>query len=271
MKEYNKAKAEAQRIIAEYPRKELKLSCLQVARDMSVGISNTIKSVIPFDEIRQGERIDFPYVILKALQVDDDHLTLEWTDYNHEICELKLGQDAEINTGQNASSLSPTTKWLKLSFKYMTLEDKMFEIFKKISDYHYGLDNQSQIGYTVEDEAIVLRLMDELIKQGDEELIILKALLSASNNWYSGEIVRPEVFRRILLKGIDRRCLSPENINAWSWMKDATLNNDLSEFKDDLNRYYDIFAKAAEGGNEDACYVMKRIWEPDKMIEEDIL
>lgn len=77
MNEYNKAIAEAEKIIAEYPRKELSLSCLQVARDMSVGISNVLKAVIPFDEIRQGERIDFPYVILKALQVDDDHLTLE--------------------------------------------------------------------------------------------------------------------------------------------------------------------------------------------------
>lgn len=63
----------------------------------------------------------------------------------------------------------------------MTLEDKTFEIFKKIADYHDGLYNdfQSQIEYTVHDEAIVLRFMDELIKQGDVELYLFKAILLA--------------------------------------------------------------------------------------------
>lgn len=265
------ANAEAKKIIAEYPRKELFVSCLQVARDMSVGISNTLKAIIPFEEIRQGERIDFPYVILKALQVDDDHLTLEWTDHDHYICELQLGQEAKIETGNNASSLTPTTKWLNLSFKYMTLEDKMFEIFQKIADYHNGLSNdfQSQIQHTAHDEAIVLRLIDELIKQGDVELYLFKAILFASNNWYTGEIVRPSVFRHIFLKGIDHGCLAPECHNAWDWLKVAAINNNPMEFMDDMDRFYDILATAVEVGNETAREIMDMIWEPEQIMEED--
>lgn len=78
--------------------------------------------------------------------------------------------------------------------------------------------------------------------------------------------MRPEVFRRLLLDGIDHGCLEPECHHAWEWLKVAAFNNDLSEFKDDLNRYYDIFAEA---GNENARYIMNRIWKPKQIIEED--
>lgn len=45
MNENTKAIEDAERIIAEYPRKELTVGCCQVARDMSVGISNIEKEL----------------------------------------------------------------------------------------------------------------------------------------------------------------------------------------------------------------------------------
>lgn len=37
----------------------------------------------------------------------------------------------------------------------------------------------------------------------------------------------------------------------------------------DMERYYDILAKAAEEGNEIALDIMNTIWEPEQIIEED--
>lgn len=76
MNDNTKAIADAERIIAEYPRRNLTISCCQVSRDMSVGISNIEEKTISFDGIRQGERLDFPFVILKPLQVAEGHLVI---------------------------------------------------------------------------------------------------------------------------------------------------------------------------------------------------
>lgn len=271
MNENSKAIAEAEKIIAQYPRKDLNISCCQVARDMSVGISNIEKATISFDEIRQGERIDFPFVILKALQVTEDHLSIKWED--HGTYELGIGQEKKIDTDAVASSLVPSTKWLKLSFRYVTLEDKMFEILSKISDYHARISATTKFdthfAETTHDEAVVLRLIDELIAHGEVELYVLKAILVASNDWSTGEFVRPSFFRDILLEGIDKGCLSPESNDAWQWLGIAAENNDPTEFMDDMERYYDILATATEAGNEIARDIMNRIWEPEQTIEED--
>lgn len=263
--------ADAERIIAEYPRKELAVGCCQVSRDMSVGISNIEEKAIPFDEIHRSERIDFPYVILKALQVTEDHLVIEWR--NHGTYELELGQEIKIDTDENGASLTPSVKWLKLSFKYVTLEDKMYEILNKVSDYHARVSPvttfETHFANTTHDEAVVLRLLDELIARGDMELYVLKAILVASNNWSTGEFVRPSFFRDILLEGVDKGCLSPKSDNAWQWLEIAAENNDPAEFMDDMERYYDILATATEAGNQIARDIMDRIWEPEQIIEED--
>ena len=271
MNENTKAIEDAERIIAEYPRKELTVGCCQVARDMSVGISNIEERAIPFDEILQGVRIDFPYVILKALQVAEAHLVIEWR--NHGTYELELGQEIKIDTDENGASLTPSVKWLKLSFKYVTLEDKMYEILNKVSDYHARVSPvttfETHFANTTHDETVVLKLMDELIARGDVELYVLKAILVASNNWATGEFVRPSFFRDILLEGVNKGCLSPEADEAWQWLEIATENNDPAEFMDDMERYYDILATAAEAGNQIARDIMDRIWEPEQIIEED--
>ena len=114
-----------------------------------------------------------------------------------------------------------------------------------------------------------MKLIDELIREGDIGLYVLKAILMASNDWSTGEFVRPSLFRQILLEGIEKGCLTPDYANDWDWLETAAENNNPAEFMDDMDRWYDILASAVECGNEVARDIMNRIWEPEQIIEED--
>ena len=76
-------------------------------------------------------------------------------------------------------------------------------------------------------------------------------------------------FRHILLEGIDKGCLAPDQEEAWDWMEAAAGNNDPAEFMDDTERWYDILMTATEEGNTIARDIMDRIWEPEQTIDED--
>ena len=82
-------------------------------------------------------------------------------------------------------------------------------------------------------------------------------------------IVRPGLFRLVLLEGIGLGCLAPDKTLAWEWMETAAVNNDPATFMDDMDRYYDLLAAAAENGVAEARRLMDRIWEPEQIIEED--
>ena len=118
-------------------------------------------------------------------------------------------------------------------------------------------------------EERALRLLDRAIAGGMIEAYPLKALLEASNNWATCVIVRPGLFRLVLLEGIGLGCLAPDKTLAWEWMETAAVNNDPATFMDDMDRYYDLLADAAENGVAEARRLMDRIWEPEQIIEED--
>lgn len=103
----------------------------------------------------------------------------------------------------------------------------------------------------------------------DVSLYPLAALIMSCDNWDTFEIVRMEQFKKILLKGIEKGCLLHDEDYAWQIMEIAAANNDPTEFMDDMERYYDILATAAEHGNTIALDIMNQIWEPEQIIEED--
>lgn len=262
------ANAEAERIIADYPRKELIVKYCTNSRDMSVSIVSSESAVIPFSEIRKGELGDSSTILnlgIKVVDITEDRLELEWMDRMYEV---KLGAKVKTESYTGGFQYVPMTKWLQFEFKYVTLENKMFEIVKKVCDCHARL-NQSWFPQTTRDEIIALKLIDELIREGDIGLYVLKAILMASNDWSTGEFVRPSLFRQILLEGIEKGCLTPDYANDWDWLETAAENNDPAEFMDDMDRWYDILASAVECGNEVARDIMNRIWEPEQIIEED--
>lgn len=123
--------------------------------------------------------------------------------------------------------------------------------------------------HTTAREQAVIDAIDALIVQGNAELYVTKALLHGSNNWSTFLLVRPGLFRDILLEGIEKGALGPECQTAWEWMEIASLNNDPAEMMDDMERYYDLLATAAEAGRTEALDIMDAIWEPENCQDED--
>lgn len=122
---------------------------------------------------------------------------------------------------------------------------------------------------TTQREQSVLDAIDALIGQGDVEFYVAKALLHGSNNWSTFLLTRLGLFKDILLEGIDKGALGPECKTAWECMEMAAMNNDPTEFMDDMERYYDVLATAVEGGRTEALDIMNTIWEPENCQEED--
>lgn len=105
--------------------------------------------------------------------------------------------------------------------------------------------------------------------QKDCEAYPLYALTASCDDWDSFEIVRPDIFRSILLEGIGKGCLNPEADYAWEILSLAAAKNDPATFMDDLEEFYHILATATENGNYTALDIMDQIWEPEQIIEED--
>ena len=122
---------------------------------------------------------------------------------------------------------------------------------------------------TTEPEEKVLSLINQAIDDGNPVLYPLKALLMASNNWHSAKILRPGLFQDILLEGIEKGALAPDDAQGWEWLKVAAESNDPSEFMPDMERYYDLLASAAEEGDTNALDIMNEVWPPEQIIEED--
>lgn len=115
----------------------------------------------------------------------------------------------------------------------------------------------------------VFRLIDQHIEQGETGLYVLKALLSASDNWDTPMIVRKDLFRSILLEGIEHGALAPENDLGWEFLETAAEYNNPEEFINDIDLYYEILDTALKDGNAIARNIMNTIWEPEQIIEED--
>ena len=157
---------------------------------------------------------------------------------------------------------------LTLEYRVIPLYYQALDVVLRVSREHEK-EFRSVYPATTRLEERALRLLDRAIAGGMIEAYPLKALLEASNNWATCVIVRPGLFRLVLLEGIGLGCLAPDKTLAWEWMETAAVNNDPATFMDDLDRYYDLLADAAENGVAEARRLMYRIWEPEQIIEED--
>lgn len=262
--------AEVARIVAEYPRMELRVSAIHETRDMSVFHRFSEDRVFPFAALRKGEALDTAGLNcgkITAVDVSEERVVLHWDPKEYEVTAgstVKTDSYAIDNPYLSYEGLS-----LKFEYKHATAETVLFDRLHEICDTHARTE-KSLYPETTRQETFVLRLLDELTRGGARpDLYVLKVLLAASNNWSTGEIIRPHLFREQLLEGIERGCLAPENTAAWEWLETAAANNDPAEFMDDKERYYDLLATAAENGNEIALGIMNTIWEPERIIEED--
>ena len=120
------------------------------------------------------------------------------------------------------------------------LPDSTFDLLESIAKKHGDGDFSS----TTESERKVLEQINAAIADGDIELYPMKALLAASNDWSTGLITRMGLYKNILLEGIGKGALAPENEYAWEWIAAAATNNDPEEFIDDKTLYYDLLSSA---------------------------
>lgn len=102
------------------------------------------------------------------------------------------------------------------------LPDSTFDLLESIAKKHGDGDFSS----TTESERKVLEQINAAIADGDIELYPMKALLAASNDWNTGLITRMGLYKNILLEGIGKGALAPENEYAWEWIAAAATNND---------------------------------------------
>ena len=148
------------------------------------------------------------------------------------------------------------------------LYNKVVDMIVEIADIHKQSEH-SIYQQTAEQEQAVIDNINVLIGEGMIELYPLKALLASSNNWSTFLIVRISIFRDILLEGVNKGCLEADKSLAWDWVDVAAVNNDPTDFMDEMEQYYDLLATAAEDGNTIALDIMNTIWEPEQIIEED--
>ena len=174
-------------------------------------------------------------------------------DWN-ELTPTALEEEMRITPDGKACDITP---WSQIS-----------ELLDRIINIHKGKTG-SVIPETVEDEKRALDLIKARLEDGEVGHYPLMALLSASNNWHTATITRISQFRQILLEGIEKGALSPDDATGWEWMSVAAEANDPETFITDMDLYYSLLASAAENGNSDALDIMNTIWPPEWTIEED--
>lgn len=244
----------------------LKITINRSARDMSVAIHDSETSVVPVEKLLPGTTV--------AGTVHIVSVSPQCIIANYK------GQELTVNFGETVSSKEESSGNAYLSYEgfSVTLEyadlsdfDHTVKIVQDVGRYHERLHAIGEFAlpdWVVEEQNEACQNLSHLC-ESDVSLYPLKALLAACDNWTTFEIVRLKQFKEILLKGIDKGCLLHDENYAWQIMEIAATNNDPAEFMDDMERYYDILATAAENGNTIALDIMNRIWEPEQIIEED--
>lgn len=230
--------------------------------DFSVGTGTDPRTAaIPFDELKGRAALVHPVPgcgTVKILRLDETHIDLKWN-----------GRDFSLDLGGEGAGASAAGD-RAISFRYCDYAsfDGIMTLLGLVGDRHRREDKTCYPETTGMEERLLFHL-DRLIGAGDTELYVLRALLSASNNWSTFAIVRKEQFRGLLLEGIGRGCLAPDRKYDWSILGAAAMSNDPEEFMTDKERYYDLLATAAEAGIGAARDIMNRIREPERIIEED--
>ena len=220
-------------------------------------------------ELKRGWFVDIsPFTGGKIMveSLSDDMVTIE---FNNEKRTLRLG---DVWTDGPFRIYNPIDSsdngYVTVSYHRLTFWEYMIWLMDRILNVHEKSLHPIILS-TVDDEEKVLGLLNFEIETGNVGLYPLKAFLSACKNWHTGKILRKGQFESILLEGIEKGALAPDDVEGWDWLKIASDTNDPSEFMSDMERYYDLLASAAEAGNTDALDIMNEIWPPEQIIEED--
>lgn len=238
-------------------------------RDQSAGVNHDNHYSFDRSELKLGILLDLTLDSCGKIAVDSMTDTTVTIAYANSVRTLALGDEWKIgpflvyNPYVSSDEATITIRYHKL-----TVREQMSELLDRILKIHEKTLHPL-IPSTTDDEQRVLNLLDIGIEEGNVGLYPLKALLSACNNWYTCRILRHGLFESILLEGIEKGALAPDDAEGWEWLTVAAETNDPSEFMTDMDRYYDLLASAAENGNTDALDIMNEIWPPEQIIEED--
>ncbi len=127
---------------------------------------------------------------------------------------------------------------------------------------------------TAREQTVLDNLKTLIEEHGREDLVLLRARLSAGNNWGNWVLQRPSLFAIIVQEGIDRYgCLAPDRVADWKMFEHLSWANDPTDFIEDKDVYYDILSTAVEEGNSTvsdiASTLRDTIWEPEDVMDED--
>lgn len=242
----------------------LSVKALHKTRDMSVSGQYESGLTLLFNALHEGQPIDAAALGCGSIIVDklsENGIALYW---GRDRYSLKIG---ERITTESYLVDNPylSCDMVSLSFEYRrtTRYDIALDILSEICEAHDKIRQCIYLDTTAREEK-VLYLLDKAIEEGTIEAYPLKALLAASVNWSTRKIVRPELFRQILLEGVGAGCLSPDCPRAWKWLAVAAENNDPDCFMEDRQRYLGLLSAAAEKGIAIAGRIMDGIREPDE-------
>lgn len=241
-------------------------------RDQSLATNYDESVRIDSRNIVAGNLIDTGSLVcgkLMVKEITEESITLIHIP-SKETHTLKFEEEWVIGPYISDNNPYVSSDEITMTIKYdlLTPWAQIPDIVDKIMQVHEK-STGSVIPETVEDEERVLALLNLELEAGDVGSYPLKALLSACNNWYTARIVRLGMFQEILLEGIEKGALAPDDETGWSWLKVAADTNDPETFMTDMDRYYGLLASAVENGNTDALDIMNTIWEPEQIIEED--
>ncbi len=239
-------------------------------RDHSMGVNYDQHIRFRKDELIPGQRLDtrgeVTCVVISVDAVGDTSVTLT---HDGETRTVALGDCWEQGPFSVATPyVSSDEVTVRITYRILDAWTQIAELIYRICNIHKGKGNNADFG-TNDLEHKVIKLINHLIDGGRVGLYPLKALLMSSNNWSTTKILRPGMFQEILLEGMEKGALGPDDAEGWEWLRVAADTNDPSEFMTDMERYYDLLASAAENGNTDALDIMNEIWPPEQIIEED--
>lgn len=175
----------------------------------------------PVEKLKIGDNFSEPMfkcsqIILKELTPDKATVA-----FGKEVLTTRFG---ERTNGKWTTGYRIEQYWI--SYEPVTLLDRTFEKLNEIVKIHANITDKFVINETTEMEQEVLDNLNTLIDKGHTDLYPLKALLWASNNWYTKRIVRAGMYTDILQEGIEKDALGPQNEAAWWWVKKALDAND---------------------------------------------
>lgn len=216
------------------------------------------------------ERMDtFRQVLLEGLEkgcLEPDSDGWEWlhyvaddnnpSDFFEDSGQFGKLLDAAVQAG-NDSAVQIVERMEEL--KLIERHEALSRLIEEIGDAH-------EQGTPLPDEAarkmMAFDMIDTFITEGEKGFYPLKALLSSVDNWSNGMPFRDEVFRCILMEGIDDGALAPDDSRGWSYMKTAADYFDPLEYREYKRLLDDLLEKAIKAGNNNACQI-KSLLEKD--------